>query len=65
MSFQIELPGSEVVFSTRVGVVSDGPLESLNLGLLTGDERARVIENRRLFADDAGVVLRISRRSPD
>jgi polyphenol oxidase len=41
----------EVVFSTREGGVSEGPYASLNLGLLTGDERARVEQNRRrLFA---------------
>ncbi|MBD0328889.1 MAG: laccase domain-containing protein [Thermoleophilia bacterium] len=41
----------EVVFSTRVGGVSDGPYASLNLGLLTDDDRDRVEENRRrLFA---------------
>ena len=34
-------------FSTRVGGVSDGPYRSLNLGILTGDEPERVIENRR------------------
>ena len=37
----------EVVFSTREGGVSVGPYASLNLGLLTGDERGRVEENRR------------------
>jgi YfiH family protein len=52
---RIELPGAEVVFSTRQGGVSDGPYESLNLGLLTGDDRSRVIENRHRFAADAGL----------
>ena len=38
-------------FSTRRGGVSEGPYASLNLGLSTGDARARVLENRRrLFA---------------
>jgi YfiH family protein len=41
----------EVVFSTREGGVSEGPYASLNIGLLTGDERERVLENRlRLLA---------------
>jgi polyphenol oxidase len=41
----------EVRFSTRAGGVSEGPYSSLNLGLLTNDERVRVEENRRrLFA---------------
>ena len=44
-----------VVFSTRVGGVSDGPYESLNLGILTGDDRERVVENRRLLAGRAGL----------
>jgi polyphenol oxidase len=39
-----------VAFSTRHGGVSEGPYESLNLGLLTGDDRGRVIENRRRLA---------------
>ena len=47
--------GYEVVFSTRLGGVSEGPFRSLNLGLLTGDEPARVVENRRRLADAAGV----------
>jgi YfiH family protein len=37
----------EVAFSTRQGGVSEGPFESLNLGLLTNDDPARVAENRR------------------
>ena len=44
-----------VVFSTRVGGVSEGPYESLNLGILTGDDPERVVENRRLLADRAGI----------
>jgi purine-nucleoside/S-methyl-5'-thioadenosine phosphorylase / adenosine deaminase len=44
-----------VVFSTRVGGVSEGPYESLNLGILTGDDPERVVENRRLLATRAGI----------
>ena len=44
-----------VVFSTRVGGVSDGPFESLNLGIYTADEPERVVENRRRLADAAGI----------
>ena len=55
MSFRIALPGAEVLFSTREGGFSDGPFESLNLGLLTGDERSTVIRNRRRLAELAGV----------
>ncbi|MDQ3890782.1 MAG: polyphenol oxidase family protein [Actinomycetota bacterium] len=47
-----DAPGPyRVAFSTRLGGVSEGPFESLNLGVLTGDEPKRVLENRRrLFA---------------
>lgn len=44
-----------VVFSTRVGGVSEGPYESLNLGVLTADDPARVVENRRLLAERVGI----------
>lgn len=44
-----------VIFSTRVGGVSEGPYESLNLGILTGDDPALVVENRRLLAGRAGI----------
>lgn len=56
-------PGSCVVaFTTRLGGVSTGPYESLNLGLLNGDERALVQENRRrvcraLGADPARLAM--------
>jgi YfiH family protein len=50
-----DAPGPyQVVFSTRAGGVSDGPYASLNLGLLTGDERSRVEENRRLLLTAVG-----------
>ena len=55
MSFNVELPGARVLFSTREGGFSAGAFESLNLGLLTGDERRTVIRNRRRLADVAGV----------
>jgi polyphenol oxidase len=51
----VALPGAEVRFSTRSGGVSEGPYESLNLGLLTGDEREHVLANRRLLADGVGL----------
>lgn len=56
MSFRIELPGAEVLFSTRAGGFSEGPFASLNLGLLTGDDRATVIRNRRQLAELAGAA---------
>jgi len=56
------LPGARAVFSTRLGGVSEGPWSSLNLGILTGDERDRVVANRvRLCAatgiDPGSVVI--------
>src|SRR5439155_4197524 len=44
----------EVVFSTRVGGVSDGPYASLNLGRKTGDAVERVDENRAILCERAG-----------
>jgi polyphenol oxidase len=46
----IALPGARAVFSTRQGGVSRTPYDTLNLGILTGDERGAVIENRRRLA---------------
>ena len=42
----VRLPGATVTFTTRQGGVSEGPYESLNLGILTDDEPDRVRENR-------------------
>jgi YfiH family protein len=52
----------EVVFTTRLGGVSEGPYASLNLGRKTGDDVERVDENRRracaeLGADAARLAL--------
>jgi YfiH family protein len=55
VSFRVALPGAEVLFSTREGGFSQGAYESLNLGLLTGDDRDLVIRNRRALADVADV----------
>jgi YfiH family protein len=52
-AFELHLPGARVLFSTRRGGVSEGPYESLNLGVLTDDDRARVRENRRRLAERA------------
>lgn len=40
------LPGARVVFSTRLGGVSEPPFDSMNLGLLTDDAPQSVQENR-------------------
>src|SRR5205807_6648727 len=44
-----------VAFTTRRGGVSEGPYESLNLGLLTEDQPANVEENRRRACAAIGV----------
>ena len=43
---EAELPGARAVFSTRLGGLSAGPFESLNLGLEIGDDTAAVRKNR-------------------
>ena len=43
-----------VAFSTRVGGVSEGPFASLNLGILTEDDPAAVVQNRTLLCDAVG-----------
>jgi polyphenol oxidase len=43
-----------VVFTTRVGGVSEGPYASLNLGRKSGDEVERVDENRRIACESIG-----------
>jgi YfiH family protein len=53
---RVPLPGAEVFFSTRRGGVSEGPYESLNLGILTDDAPERVSENRRRVAAGAGLA---------
>jgi YfiH family protein len=50
-----DAPGPyEVVFSTRTGGVSEGAYASLNLGLLSGDDRERVQANRERLYEVAG-----------
>ena len=44
----------DVAFSTRLGGVSEGPFESLNLGILTGDDPECVLENRSRLCRHAG-----------
>jgi YfiH family protein len=46
--------GYEVVFTTRVGGVSEGPYSSLNLGRKSGDDGERVDENRRIACESIG-----------
>jgi YfiH family protein len=54
-----DAPGPyRVAFSTRVGGVSEEPFDSLNLGVMTGDEPERVIENRRRLCAEVGMDAR-------
>jgi YfiH family protein len=49
------LPAILCGVSTRAGGVSDGPYDSLNQGFATGDDPARVAENRRRLYRTLGV----------
>jgi YfiH family protein len=51
---EAELPGARAVFSSRAGGVSDEPYESLNVAIMTGDERDHVRENRARLASALG-----------
>jgi YfiH family protein len=47
--------GARAVFSTRLGGVSEGPFEGLNLGVLTDDDPEFVRENRQRLAAALGL----------
>jgi polyphenol oxidase len=47
LDWEDEPDGYSVAFTTRLGGVSKGDFESLNLGILTDDDPERVVENRR------------------
>jgi YfiH family protein len=50
-----DAPGPyRVAFSTRLGGVSEGAFASLNLGILTEDDPARVVENRTRLCEAVG-----------
>ena len=53
---ELPLPRARAIFSTRQGGVSEGPYESLNLGILTEDDPERVSENRRILAGRADLA---------
>jgi YfiH family protein len=58
---EAELPGARAAFTTRLGGASESPFASLNLGLLTGDDRSVVLSNRdhalaAMGRDPAGVL---------
>jgi YfiH family protein len=52
---ELDLSGAHVAFSGRVGGVSEPPYDTLNLGILTGDRREDVVENRRRLAAALGI----------
>jgi polyphenol oxidase len=55
MLFEWNVDGPyRVAFSTRLGGVSEGDFESLNLGILTDDDPACVVENRRRLCAAVG-----------
>jgi polyphenol oxidase len=51
----VELRGARAIFSTRQGGVSEGPYQSLNLGILTDDDPDHVTVNRARLAEAAGL----------
>ena len=51
---ECSLRDARAAFSTRKGGISPGPYESLNLGILTEDDPARVARNRELLAEALG-----------
>ncbi|HEX8742537.1 MAG TPA: polyphenol oxidase family protein [Thermoleophilaceae bacterium] len=55
-AFEVALPGARAFFSTRLGGESSGPFESLNLGILTDDQKALVVRNRARFAKRVGLA---------
>jgi purine-nucleoside/S-methyl-5'-thioadenosine phosphorylase / adenosine deaminase len=52
---EADLDGARAVFTTRLGGVSSAPFETLNLGLLTGDDRDAVTRNRQIACAAAGI----------
>jgi YfiH family protein len=53
---EADLGGARVVFSTRLGGISEPPFDSLNLGILTDDDPKAVTENRRRLAFALGLA---------
>jgi polyphenol oxidase len=51
---EADLPGARAAFSTRLGGVSEGPYEALNVAVKTGDDPDRVRENRHRLAAALG-----------
>jgi YfiH family protein len=47
---EAKLDGATAAFSSRLGGISEPPYDSLNVAVKTGDERDRVLTNRRRLA---------------
>jgi len=60
--FAIDLPGAQVLFTTRRGGHSRGPYASLNLGRLTDDDPGAVHENRETIESQIGSPLAFVRQ---
>lgn len=54
---EADLGGARAAFSTRLGGVGEPPFDSLNLGILTEDNREAVKENRWRLATALGLEL--------
>jgi purine-nucleoside/S-methyl-5'-thioadenosine phosphorylase / adenosine deaminase len=52
---EAELPGGRAAFTTRLGGSSRPPFDSLNLGILTDDDRDAVSANRARLAEALGL----------
>jgi YfiH family protein len=52
---EARMRGAHAAFTTRLGGVSEAPYDTLNLGVLTDDEEANVVANRRRLASALGV----------
>jgi YfiH family protein len=52
---EADLPGARAAFTARLGGVSKGPFDSLNVGRLTADDAEAVGENRRRLAAALGI----------
>lgn len=50
--------GTGLIFTDRHGGVSDAPYDTLNLAFHTGDDAARVAENRKILAGCTGIPPR-------
>jgi purine-nucleoside/S-methyl-5'-thioadenosine phosphorylase / adenosine deaminase len=52
---EASLEGATAAFSTRVGGISEPPYDALNVAIMTGDRRERVLDNRRRLSAALGV----------